>query len=139
MAFQLPGVFNGIDFSNRDEDEVERRKQERDNLIEIDIFSDLTDDKLVDIDSNNKENDMEKSMVSIEDVDNIIENENVEEFWSKQGLSKLNTFNLKLIGEKKDKKWAVKAGEKENKEYDRIRANLAYQVINVESINVGLK
>ena len=58
----------------------------------------------------------------------IIENENVEEFWSNQGLSKLNTFNLKLIGEKKEKKWAVKASEKETKEYDKIKSNLAYQV-----------
>ena len=101
-------------------------KDEKDELVEINIFSDLTnDDKLVfNVEIVEKKEDLSFA----EDVDNIIENENVEEFWSKQGLSKLNTFNLKLVGENKEKKWAVRASEKDVKEYDKIRANLAYQV-----------
>jgi superfamily II RNA helicase len=127
LVFEIPGVFSGIDFSNRI-DVVERRKEEKDELIEINIFGDEDEDKFV-FNKNTESVENKEDLSFAEDVDNIIENENVEEFWSKKGLSKLNTFNLKLVGENKEKKWAVKASEKDVKEYDKIRANLAYQVI----------
>ena len=34
----------------------------------------------------------------------FVDDENIEEFWPKKGLLKLNTFNLKLVDENKEKK-----------------------------------